>query len=292
MASTTPRGPVAARTVIEVVRLSTGYLRDRGSPSARLDSELLVGHAVGLSRLDLYLQYDRPLSDPELDRVRELLRRRGRGEPVAHLVGCREFFGRSFRVTPAVLVPRPETETLVDRALRAARERDGEVRIADLGTGSGCIGCTLAAELGQSSVLGCDVSPEALAVAAENAAALGVASRVLLVEGGWEKGLVADLDLVVSNPPYVTTAELEGLPRDLGFEPRVALDGGVDGLEAYRVIFPAVAERCPGARWIGVEVDSRRAGLVADMARSVWPDATVAVANDLAGLPRVVEVRP
>lgn len=292
MSSTPPRGPVAARAVLDIVRLSTGYLKQRGSDTPRLDSELLIGHALGLSRLDLYLQHDRPLSDAELDAARELLRRRSKGEPIAYLTGRREFHGRSFRVTPAVLIPRPETETLADRAIRVAREWGGELRIADLGTGSGCLACTLAAELPLTTVVASDLSRAALAVAAENAEALGVATRVVLVEGSWAEGLVADLDLVVSNPPYVTAAEMADLPREVGFEPRLALDGGPDGLDAYRALLAAVAERSPGVRWVGLEVDVRRSEAVADLARAVWPGAGVGIVDDLSRRPRVVEIRP
>jgi release factor glutamine methyltransferase len=277
--------------VLDVVRLSTAYLAEHASDTARLDAELLIAHALGVRRLDVYLQYDRPLQDTELSAIRALLRRRGRGEPVAHLTGRREFYGLGFRVTPAVLVPRPETETLVERALGAARERGGAVRIADLGTGSGCVACTLAAELPDASVTACDVSAEALAVAAENAEALGVGDRVRLVEGSWAEGLPAGTDLVVSNPPYVTSEEMEELPREVRFEPRLALDGGADGLDAYRSLLPAVAERAPGARWLGLEVDSRRAAAVAALAGELWPHAVIGVIEDPAGRPRVVEVR-
>jgi release factor glutamine methyltransferase len=286
MASTPPR------TVLDVVRLSTAYLAEHGSDSARLDTELLVAHALGIRRLDVYLQYDRPLDDPELGAIRALLRRRGRGEPVAHLTGSREFHGRSFRVTPAVLIPRPETETLVDLALTAARERDGELRIADLGTGSGCLACTLAAELPGAIVIASDLSREALAVAAANAVTLGVAERVTFIAGGWADGLSEDLDLVVSNPPYITTAEMDELPRDVGFEPRLALDGGPDGLDAYRALLPAIAARAPRVAWVGLEVDSRRADAVAGLARAAWPGAPVTVVDDLARRPRVVTVSP
>jgi release factor glutamine methyltransferase len=291
MASTSPGGPDGARTVLDVVRLSTAYLSEHGGDSARLDSELLVAHALGMARLDVYLQYDRPLTDPELDTIRALLRRRGRGEPIAHLTGRREFYGRSFLVSPAVLIPRPETETLVELALRVARGRGGAVRIADLGTGSGCLACTLAAELPGASVIAADLSAAALGVAATNADQLGVADRILFVEGGWVDGLVADLDMVVSNPPYVTSAEMLELPRDVGFEPRLALDGGADGMDAYRELLPAVAEYAPRVWWLGVEVDSRRADPVAGLARALWPAASVAVIDDLARRPRVVEVR-
>jgi release factor glutamine methyltransferase len=292
MMTARPEGPAAPRTVLEVVRLSTGYLQERGSESARLDSELLVAHALGLRRIDLYLQYDRPLGDRELDAVRELLRRRGRGEPVAYLVGAREFYGRSFIVNPSVLVPRPETESLVERAIRAAGGTRSALRIADLGTGSGCIACTLAAELPGVEVIASDTSREALAVAAANADALGVAGRVLFVEGGWGEGIVGEVDIVVSNPPYVTTTDLDSLPADLSHEPRLALDGGADGLDAYRAIFSAVADRSPAAAWIGLEIDSRRADAVRDLARTTWPYAEIAVSPDLSGRPRVLEVRP
>jgi release factor glutamine methyltransferase len=291
MASTSPGGPDGARTVLDVVRLSTTYLSEHGSDSARLDSELLVAHALGIERLGVYLQYDRPLADHDLDTIRTMLRRRGRGEPIAHLTGRREFYGRSFRVTPAVLIPRPETETLVERALKVAREQGGELRIADLGTGSGCLACTLAAELPGATVIASDLSAAALAVAAENAEALGVAGRVLFVEGSWTEGLVADLDLVVSNPPYVTSAEMEELPRDVAFEPRLALDGGADGLDAYRDLLPAVAERAPGVCWVGLEVDSRRADAVAELSRGIWPAAAIVIVDDLSHRPRVVEIR-
>ena len=291
MASTSPGGPDGARTVLDVVRLSTTYLSEHGSDSARLDSELLVAHALGIERLGVYLQYDRPLADHDLDTIRTMLRRRGRGEPIAHLTGRREFYGRGFRVTPAVLIPRPETETLVERALKVAREQGGELRIADLGTGSGCLACTLAAELPGATVIASDLSAAALAVAAENAEALGVAGRVLFVEGGWTEGLVADLDLVVSNPPYVTSAEMDELPRDVACEPRLALDGGADGLDAYRDLLPAVAERAPGVCWVGLEVDSRRADAVAELSRGIWPAAAIVIVDDLSHRPRVVEIR-
>ena len=291
MAATPPR-PGPARTVLEVVRLSTGYLTDGGSGSPRLDAELLVAHALALRRIDLYLQHERPLTDPELAAIRELLRRRGRGEPVAYLTGTREFYGRPFSVGPAVLIPRPEMETLVQQALAVARGLEEPPRIADLGTGSGCVACTLAAELPEATVVACDLSAAALQVAAANARALGLAERVAFVEGGWEAGLDEGAGLVVANPPYVTAAEMSELPRDVGFEPRLALDGGADGLDAYRAILPAAAARCPRLAWLGLEVDSRRADAVASLARATWPGAAVSIAEDLSRRPRVVEVRP
>lgn len=280
---------------MEVVRLATGYLGARGIERARLDAELLVARALGIRRLDVYLQYDRPLTEAELVVLRRLLRRRAAGEPVAYLVGVREFWGRPFRVDHGVLIPRPETETLVAVVLDWARRRDqpdGEgLRIADVGTGSGCLAVTLAAELGGATVVASDVEAAATALAAANADAHGVGDRVVTVTGSWAAPLEAygPVDVVVSNPPYVATAELAELPREVrDYEPHRALDGGADGLDAYRALLPALPGllRRPGL--VAVEVDERRALAVADIASEVWSGAVVTVHHDLGGRDRVV----
>jgi release factor glutamine methyltransferase len=281
---------------MEVLRRSTRYLADHGSPSARLDAELLTAHALGLRRLDLYLQHDRPLRETELAPLRELVRRRGLGEPVAYLVGEREFWGRSLRVTPDVLIPRPETELVVERALRWARARHGPdgqgLRIADLGTGSGCLAVTLAAELPGAVVRGSDLSAAALAVAAENVRRLGVSERVELVLGRWAEPLrgLGPFDLVVSNPPYIASAELDAVMRDVrDHEPRLALDGGPDGLAAYRELLPTVVPLLAPAAALVLEVDARRAGPLAGLVAASFAGAVTTVHADLAGLDRVVE---
>lgn len=285
-----------APTVVEILRLSTGYLAAHRSDTPRLDAELLAAHSLGLRRIDLYLQHDRPLGEDELVPLRALLRRRGAGEPVAYLVGVREFYGRPFRVTPAVLIPRPETETLVERVLRWARPVAGPegagLRLADAGTGSGCIACTLAAELPGALVSAGDVSAEAVAVARENAARLGVAGRVEVGQGSWDEPLAAraPFDALVSNPPYVTTAEMDGLMREVReHEPRLALEAGPDGLDAYRDLL----RRClpllrPGGH-LALEIDPRRRDAVVDLIRAGRPQTEVVVTDDLAGQPRVVE---
>ena len=279
-----------------MLRRSTRYLADHGSPSARLDAELLTAHALGLRRLDVYLQYDRPLREEELEPMRELVRRRGRGEPVAYLVGRREFWSRPFRVTPDVLIPRPETELVVERALLWARRRAGQngdgLRIADLGTGSGCLAVTLAAELSGAQVWATDVSASALAVAGENARRLGTAGRVHLLEGRWAAPLraLAPFDLVVSNPPYVSTSELEALMKDVrDHEPRLALDGGDDGLDAYRELLPDVPALLTPAAALVLEVDTTRASQVVELVEQRLPDAAVGIHADLAHHDRVVE---
>jgi release factor glutamine methyltransferase len=276
--------------LIEVLRLSTTYLGDHGSTSARLDSELLCAQALGLRRLDLYLQFDRPLDEQELSAIRELVRRRGKGEPVAYITGQREFYGRGYAVTPDVLVPRPETETLVERAIATLRDRTTEgARVADLGTGSGCIAITLAAELPGIDVIATDISAPALEVARSNAERLGV--PVTFAEGSWADGLSGHFDLIVSNPPYVTTGELESVDRDVrDFEPHGALLGGDGGLDAYRSLLASLAGHLTTTR-VMLEVDPRRATEVAAMFTTAYPDATASEIPDLAGRIRVVDLQ-
>jgi release factor glutamine methyltransferase len=279
----------AAPILIDVLKLSTTYLGDHGSTSARLDSELLCAQALGIRRLDLYLQFDRPLDEQELTAIRELVRRRGKGEPVAYITGVREFYGRSYRVTPDVLIPRPDTETIVEHALGVLRARgDAATRVADLGTGSGCIAITLAAEVPGAMVVATDISPSALEVARSNAESLGVA--VTFVESSWADGLDGTFDLIVSNPPYVTTKELEAVDRDVrDFEPRGALLGGDDGLEAYRALLESLQQHVTAARVL-LEVDPGRAEAVAAIFTAGFPGATALTVADLTGRARVVDV--
>ncbi|MDQ6846116.1 MAG: peptide chain release factor N(5)-glutamine methyltransferase [Candidatus Dormibacteraeota bacterium] len=278
------------RTLMEVVRLSTGYLESHGSTSARLDAELLAATALGVRRLDIYLQFDRPLEDKQLTAIRELVRRRGDGEPVAHITGEREFHGRAFTVSADVLIPRPETETLVDLALQRARHRD-VVRIADVGTGSGCIAVALAAELPHATVVATDVSEDALAVAAANVRRHQLTGRVDLRTGSWCEPLAgAEFDIVVSNPPYIPTDEIGELARDVrDHEPAVALDGGHDGLDAYRALLPSIATILAPMGWAAVEIDIGAAAPVESLGREAFGDGTrVVVHSDLTGRPRVV----
>jgi release factor glutamine methyltransferase len=280
--STTP-------TLIDIVRLSTTYLGDHGSPSARLDSELLCAQALGLRRIDLYLQFDRPLDEQELTSIRELVRRRGRGEPVAYITGTREFYGRPFTVTPDVLVPRPDTETLVQRAIASLRDRPGaQLRVADLGTGSGCIAITLGAEVPGMRVFATDVSAAAIAVARANATALGI--DVELVACSWADALDGAFDLIVSNPPYVTTEELAAVDRDVrDFEPRGALLDGDDGLDAYRALLVSIRDHVSAVRLM-LEVDPRHADAVSALVSETFPGAIASPVPDLTGRTRVLDV--
>ncbi|HEX4756307.1 MAG TPA: peptide chain release factor N(5)-glutamine methyltransferase [Candidatus Dormibacteraeota bacterium] len=277
-----------------MVRLSTGYLETHGSSSPRLDAELLAAQALNLRRLDVFLQFDRPLEEEQLGAIRELVRRRGDGEPVAHITGEREFHARAFRVTPDVLIPRPETETLVGLAIAEAQRRSpgGEgLRIADIATGSGCIAVTMAAELPGARVTATDVSEAALSVAGVNATRHQVADRVELVLGSWCAPLAGQaFDIVVANPPYIPTGELADLARDVrDHEPVLALDGGTDGLDAYRELLPSTATVIADGGWLALEIDIRAAAAIAALAiEALGPGTVTQTHPDLTDRPRVV----
>jgi release factor glutamine methyltransferase len=215
----------APRTAGEMLARAKEFLARKGVEPARLDAELLVAHVLGLTRLALYLQLDRPVNEGEIAAARELLVRRGKREPVAYILGAREFYGRRFAVDRRVLIPRPETELVVDIARERAKERGGSLaRFADVGTGSGCLAVTLALELPGSRGVAVDVSADALEVARANAKSLG--AEIELVHGDGPEALFdrAPFDLVVSNPPYVDPRERGSLaPEVADHEPAGAL---------------------------------------------------------------------
>jgi release factor glutamine methyltransferase len=223
------------KTVLEVIQTTTDYFRQRGIDAPRLNIEHLLAHALGKRRVDLYLEFDRPLSAAELDPLRELVRRRGAGEPLQHLLGTVEFHNLTLRCDARALIPRPETEELCERIIQAGPAR----RIVDVGTGSGVIALTLAAAWPEAEVLGVDLSPDALALAQENAALCGASVRFL------RSDLLAAVDgffdLMVANLPYVPSAEIPGLAREVQHDPRLALDGGPDGLR----LIERLAEAAP-----------------------------------------------
>jgi release factor glutamine methyltransferase len=219
-----PTSAEAPRTLGEMLALARGFLERKGTGEPRLEAELLVAHAVGLTRLQVFLQLDRPVNESEVARARELLVRRGKREPVAYIRGEREFYGRAFRVDRSVLIPRPETELLVDLARELAKASGAPSKIADVGTGSGCLAVTLALEFSGASVHAVDVSDEALAVARGNAERLGACVEFVRGDGPRALAAAAPFDLVVSNPPYIDPAERASLEPDVrDFEPALAL---------------------------------------------------------------------
>jgi release factor glutamine methyltransferase len=267
-------------TLGEVLRLSAEYLARKGVDSPRLDAELLLGKALGLSRLDLYLHHDRPLTEPERDAVRELVRRRGEREPLAYVLGAWGFRRLTLKTDPRALVPRPETEIVVERALALIRGLE-RPRVLDVGTGTGAIALALADEHPGARVTALDASRAALALARENAQATGLA--VELVEGDATAELPGGpYDLVVANPPYVLAHE--ELPPELAHEPEQAL---IDEGQTR-----AIAEHARSVLdgWLVLEVHAEGAKEVAGLLRGLGY-ADVAVGEDLAGRDRVVEGR-
>jgi release factor glutamine methyltransferase len=274
------------RTLAEVLRLSTGYLEERGSPTARLDAELLIGHALGLERIELYTNFERPLHEPELAACRALLERRGRREPVAYILGRWGFCGLDLLVDARVLVPRPETEVLVERCVALLRERP-DARVLDVGTGSGAIALAVKAAVPGALVTASDVSADALAVAAANSEALGL--EVELVQGDLLSSVPGRrFDLIASNPPYVTDAEIETLaPEVARFEPRGALVAGPAGTEVLARIVLAAPDALAPDGWLVVECGAGQAAAVRGLMDAAGTAQTSAE-RDLAGIERVV----
>lgn len=234
MSAATP----TAWTIKSLLTWTTDFLAKKGVESPRLEAQLLLGHVLGCARIELVARSDEEPAEGERARFKELIRRRVAGWPAAYLVGQREFYLLPFEVTPAVLIPRPDTEALVLEALNRLKGRPA-ARVLDLGTGSGCIAVSVAHRCKGAAVTAVDVSPDALAVARRNAERHSVADRVAFLAGDLFAPLPAGaaFDLIVSNPPYVTPGELAGLaPEVRDHEPRVALDGGPDGLAFYRRI--------------------------------------------------------
>jgi release factor glutamine methyltransferase len=227
-------------TIGAVLKWAADDFRAKGLESPRVEAELLLAVALGCSRIALITDGARPLEPSELARFKGMVVRRRRREPVAYILGRREFYGRSFKVDARVLVPRPDTEILVEIALRETRDRDLFVRALDLCTGSGCVAITLAKERPTSSFVAVDVSADALAVAQENALRIGAYNVTFALGSLFEPVQGARFDLITANPPYVTTAEIETLDADVReHEPRLALDGGADGLDLVRAIVEA-----------------------------------------------------
>lgn len=269
-------------TLAEVLRGATDYLARKGVETPRLDAELLVGRALGFERIELYTQHDRPLTAAERDAVRELLRRRGRREPLAYVLGDWGFRRLVLATDRRALVPRPETEIVVERCLALLAGREAP-RVLDVGVGSGAIALALADEHPSARVVATDLSADALALARENAQRLGL--EVELVEGDLFAGLDGPFDLVVSNPPYVGEEELPSVvPEVRDWEPRAAV---VDRGQTRRIA-EAARDRLDGA--LVLEVHETRADEVARLLGELGY-AQVEITADLAGRPRVVEGR-
>jgi release factor glutamine methyltransferase len=286
-------------TVGEALRLGTDQLRAAGIESPALDMGLLLADALGLSRLQIYMNSERPLTDAERSRARELLRRRLRREPIAYILGYKEFFGLRLKVTPAVLIPRPETELLVEIVrdwLRLHSVDFPAPRIAEIGAGSGAISIALARELPDANVLATDLSADALAIARENAAAQGLLNRITFRQGSLfdpffrKPGAPLQFDALISNPPYVPESDRTRLsPEVVVYEPGEALFGGPDGLEYLKAIIAGAHQYLKPGALLALECGQGQAELLVEELRKSGKWGGIEAHADLAGILRVVK---
>jgi release factor glutamine methyltransferase len=236
-------------TVLEIIKRTTGFFEQKGIESARLNAELLIGHALGLKRMQLYMQFERPLAEAELEKIRPLVKRRGSREPLQYILGETDFFGLKLKVDRRALIPRPETERLIELVTQKLVSPPSGV--LDLGTGSGAIALALAKTWPETVVTAVDKSGDALALARENAAACGLSERVKLIQSDWFAGVPAGerFPLIIANPPYLSDEEMAAAaPEVKDFEPRSALASGNNGAaDLERIIRGARAFLAPGA---------------------------------------------
>jgi release factor glutamine methyltransferase len=260
---------------------------------AALEAELLLMHALGLDRAHLYQRLTEPLSSQAIDAYRVVLERRVAREPLAYITGHREFFALDFETTPAALIPRPETETLVELAIAFAHERHAGriIAIADIGTGSAVIAVALAHELPLARIVATDVSADAIALARRNAARHDVSGRIDFREGDLLEPLIEPVQVIAANLPYVTTAQWENSPHEIhDHEPRLALDGGPHGLDVVRRLLTQAPTRLAKVGGLFCEIGAWQGDDARELAREAFPRARVEVARDLAGRDRVLAV--
>lgn len=276
----------------EVLEKTTQYFKDKNLDSPRLDAELLLAFGLKLERIQLYLKFDQPLSEEEMNNCRDLVRRRAMGEPIAYILGRKDFFGYTFKVNPAVLIPRPETEHLVEASLEWATSQNPEkpFSILDLGTGSGCIGLTLLKKLPNSLLLAVDISESAIQVAKENAEALNVAERVRFVcaDVGCLDIEIPKIDILVANPPYIAEGDLDLEENVKKFEPKRALFASENGLEFLRSWSKKFVPFLNDKAIVLMEMGMNQGEEMKEYFRDLGVFSKVDVIKDLASLDRVI----
>ena len=270
---------------------ATRLLTASGCDSPRLDAELLLAHVMECERSDLPLLWEQPLAPHLVAHLTALLQRRASREPLAYLLKQRGFYDIDLRVTPAVLVPRPETEHLVEKALAWAAAQPQPITIADVGTGSGAIAIVLARHLVDAQVWAIDISADALSVARSNATTLGVGERITFVQADLLTNIDQAFDLIAANLPYIPRGEIPSLmPEVSQYEPRLALDGGADGLDLVRRLVAQLPKHLHVPGLALFEIDHRQAAAVVELVSQALPDARTHVIKDYARLDRVVTV--
>ena len=277
----------------QLLALTTGTLSRAAIPDAGLEAEVLLRHVLGLDRAEFWASIQERLPTSDEDRLQDLVDRRIGSEPLAYITGHREFYGLDLFVDPSVLIPRQETELLVEKALDfcSTRGPDARPRIADVGTGSGAIAVAIARHASNATVYATDLSPSALATADVNRHRHGVAHRVHLFEGDLLDALPCPVDLVVSNPPYIRADDIPRLAPEVRREPRSSLDGGADGLDVIRRLLSQAHDYLRPDGLVLLEVSPEQLDAVCDAAMRLLPGARVSFHRDLLGLPRVVAVQ-
>jgi release factor glutamine methyltransferase len=283
-------------TIGEIITKTVPFFADKGISGPRLEADLLLAHILDIPRVKLYSQWDRPLEPREIQQYREIIVKRVQGLPLAYLTGKKSFLSWDLAVTPDVLIPRPETEILVEAACDLFKNRTVPIRGVDVGTGSGAIVIALAKLMAQSEWLAIDISEQAVKIAQENACSLAVDSRITFLTGDLlepilkDASLEAKFELIVSNPPYIPSAEIAKLQVEVRQEPRLALDGGSDGLDIYRRLFPQVKKVISEDGVLILEHgDDQRSLLESIALESGFSSESL---TDLAGRERVLICRP
>jgi release factor glutamine methyltransferase len=275
-------------TVLQVLQNTADFFARKGIDSPRLNIEHLLADALGKRRIDLYLEFDRTLSENELAPLREKVRRRVEGEPLQYLLGSWDFFGRAFRTDPRALIPRPETEILVEIVLKVIRvELGSRTRLLDVGTGSGVLAITFALECPNLQIVGSDVSPLALNLARENAERQGLNRRIEWVESDLLSSVSGPFDFLVANFPYIPTTELLKLAPEVKRDPQLALDGGPDGLVVIRRLLLEAPKVLRDGAFVILEVGFDQADRVADLL-TAQKFRDISVENDYQGVRRFV----
>ena len=282
-------------TILRTLHWTAGYFSERGIENPRTDAEILLADTLGCQRIDLYLRHDQPLHVDELTRYKQRIRRRAQREPVAYILGTKEFWSLDFKVTPDVLIPRPETEGIVETALQLIPD-NGPLRVLELGVGSGIITIALAHERNAWQFWASEVADRAIEIARSNARVHGLEDRIQWAVGSWFSGVKnmqdEGFDLIVSNPPYIAEADMVSLEPEVSkYEPRLALDGGPDGLESITHILDTAPDYMRPGGWLLLEIGYDQGAAVQDHARKTTAFDQIAVDRDFSGLDRIARFR-